>query len=152
MEPQENKTTDMNRSLLLRLGKSNVLLLAGIGGIHASADSLKPWSENSWYWEYRGEPVLLLGGSDDDNLFQWPADRLIPHLDRILEAGGNVIRNTMSDRKDKGFELYPFKKLPHGKYDLNQWNTEYWTRFELMLEETSKRRIFVQIEIWDRFD
>ena len=73
-------------------------------------------------------------------------------LDRLTEAGGNVIRNTMSDRKDKGFEVYPFQRLDDGKYDLNQWNHEYWLRFERMLKETAQRNIFVQIEVWDRFD
>ena len=58
----------------------------------------------------------------------------------------------MSDRKDKGFEVYPFRLLENGKYDLNQWNPEYWARFDRMLRETAKRNIFVQIEVWDRFD
>ena len=118
----------------------------------AAEPPLRPWSENAWYWSYQGQPVLLLGGSDDDNLFQWPEEELIPQLDRLAAAGGNVIRNTMSDRKDKGFEVYPFKQLDNGKYDLNAWNDEYWTRFERMLGETAKRNIMVQIEIWDRFD
>ncbi len=58
----------------------------------------------------------------------------------------------MSDRQDKGFELYPFMHLETGKYDLNQWNDEYWKRFDYFLKETKKRDIIVQIEIWDRFD
>lgn len=37
---------------------------------------IQPWPENPWYWSYRGEPVLLLGGTDDDNLFQWLEERL----------------------------------------------------------------------------
>lgn len=114
--------------------------------------TLEPWQENRWYWSYHGQPVLLLGGSDDDNLFQWLESDLIAQLDRLVAAGGNVIRNTMSDRKDKGFEVYPFGQRADGKYDLNTWNDEYWTRFETMLRETSKRGIFVQIEVWDRFD
>ncbi|MCA9213873.1 MAG: hypothetical protein KDB27_12465 [Planctomycetales bacterium] len=113
---------------------------------------LRPWRENEWYWERGGQPVLLLSGSDDDNLFQWPKDKLIPQLDRIVEAGGNVIRNTMSDRQDAGFEVYPFLRLPNGKYDLNQWNSEYWNRFDTLLMETAIRGIVVQIEVWDRFD
>ncbi len=122
--------------------------------IHAPAadPGIRPWDENAWYWSYGGKPVLLLGGSDDDNLFQWPEDKLIPQLDRLTAAGGNVIRNTMSDRNDKDFEVYAFRQLENGKYDLNEWNDEYWTRFERMLAETAKRKIFVQIEIWDRFD
>ncbi len=113
---------------------------------------LRPWEENAWYWSYREEPVLLLGGSDDDNLFQWPEKKLLAQLDRLDAAGGNVVRNTMSDRKDKGFEIYPFKRLDNGKYDLDRWNEEYWERFERFLRETVKRDIVVQIEIWDRFD
>ncbi|MEW4490625.1 DUF4185 domain-containing protein [Thalassoglobus sp. JC818] len=121
-------------------------------GIASGQSPISPWSENPWYWSYHGEPVLLLGGSDDDNLFQWQDEDLIAQLDRLADADGNVIRNTMSDRKDKGFEVYPFRKLDNGRYDLEQWNDEYWTRFERLLSETAKREIFVQIEIWDRFD
>jgi len=130
-----------------------IFLMSGFAANTDAADQpLQPWSENAWYWSYHEKPVLLLGGSDDDNLFQWPKDQLIPQLDRLTAAGGNVIRNTMSDRRDKGFEFYPFKQLDNGKYDLNAWNDEYWTRFERLLSETAKREIAVQIEIWDRFD
>ncbi len=66
--------------------------------------ALRPWAENPWYWSFQGKPILLLGGSDDDNLFQWLEKDLVAQLDRLAEAGGNVIRNTMSDRKDKGFD------------------------------------------------
>ncbi len=118
----------------------------------SSCFAIEPWQQNPWYWSHNDQPVLLLGGSDDDNLFQWPLEKLIPQLDRIVEAGGNVIRNTMSDRKDSGFEVYPFLQLANGKYDLSQWNPGYWQRFESMLTETASRGIFVQIEIWDRFD
>ena len=116
------------------------------------AEELTPWSENPWYWARGGQPILLLGGSDDDNLFQWPREKLIPQLDRIAAAGGNVVRNTMSDRQDAGFEVYPYQQLPSGKYDLQKWNSEYWKRFETFLAETARRKIVVQIEVWDRFD
>ena len=118
----------------------------------SNAFAIEPWNQNRWYWSHHGKPVLLLGGSDDDNLFQWPREKLIPQLDRIVSAGGNVIRNTMSDRKDGGFEVYPFLQLENGKYDLSRWNPEYWRRLDTMLAETASREIFVQIEIWDRFD
>ena len=111
---------------------------------------IQPYEANPFYWQYKGRPVLLLGGSVDDNLFQLP--NLEQHLDEIQAAGGNYIRNTMSDRHDKGFEVYPFKRLSGGKYDLSRWNEEYWTRFETMLRWTAQREIIVQIEVWDRFD
>ncbi len=111
---------------------------------------VRPWERNPRYWQYKGQPVLLLGGSKDDNLFQIPD--LKDHLDKLARAGGNYIRNTMSDRHDKGFEVYPFKRRSDGKYDLAEWNDEYWTRFENLLRWTAERDIVVQIEVWDRFD
>jgi Family of unknown function (DUF6298) len=124
-------------------------------GVSRTDDSKKsPWiqvyKENPRYWQYKGKPVLLLGGSKDDSLFQIPD--LKQHLDDLAAVGGNYIRNTMSSRQDKGFEVYRYLRLPNGKYDLNQWNPQYWKRFENMLKWTHERDIIVQIEVWDRFD
>lgn len=113
---------------------------------------IQPWPENPWFWQYKGKPLMLLGASSDDNPFQWPEEMLIPHLDSMHAIGANYVRNTMSDRKDRGFELYPFRRLENGKYDLNQWDDAYWQRFDFFLRETAKRDIIVQIEVWDRFD
>lgn len=113
-------------------------------------DRIRPYRQNPRYWQYRGKPILLLGGSKDDNLFQIPDLR--EHLDEMKAVGANYIRNTMSDRKDGGFEVYPFLQRADGKYDLEQWNPEYWRRFQNMLRWTYERDIVVQIEVWDRFD
>ena len=108
------------------------------------------YGKNPAYWQYDSKPVLLLGGTKDDSLFQIPD--LKDHLDLLKSVGGNYIRNTMSSRNDKGFEVKPFMKLDNGKYDLNQWNEEYWNRFQNMLKWTQQRDIIVQIEIWATFD
>ena len=101
------------------------------------------------YWEYNGEPVLLLGGSSEDNLFQLP--QLEQELDRLAGVGGNYIRNTMSSR-DSG-NVWAFHQDPEsGLYDLNKWNPEYWRRFQTLLELTSQWEIVVQVEIWATFD
>ncbi len=128
------------------------IIISGCSFKSAVDTSIQPEIENPWYWQYKGKTVLLLGASSDDNLFQWPEEMLIPHLDSMQSAGANYVRNTMSDRNDRGFELYPFRLLDNGKYDLNQWNDEYWQRFEFFLKETARRDIIVQVEIWDRFD
>ena len=118
----------------------------GLKGKNFNKDRIQPYSENPLYWQYKEKPILLLGGSKDDNLFQIPD--LKEHLDLLASVGGNYIRNTMSSRPDKGFEVQPFKKLSNGKYDLDQWNDEYWNRFERMLKFTRDRDIIVQIEVW----
>lgn len=95
-----------------------IALLGVLLATSACLAQIRPSTENPWYWELDGRPVVLLGGSDDDNLFQWPEERLLEQLDRLQAAGGNVIRNTMSDRRHAGFEVYPFLAIDGGKYDL----------------------------------
>ena len=111
---------------------------------------IKIFDQNPWYWQYHGNPIVLRGGSDDDNLFQWTGIQLTDHLDLLESVNGNYLRNTMSDR-DKG-NVYAFKKISEDKYDLNQWNEEYWNRLTFFLDETSKRDIIVQLTLWDQFD
>lgn len=110
---------------------------------------IQPYSQNPYYWQYEGRPGLLFGGSVDDNLFQLPEASLTRELDLLVESGGNYVRNTMSSR-DEG-NVQPFLKRGT-QYDLTQWNEEYWSRFERFLDETRKRDVIVQIELWDQWD
>ena len=41
---------------------------------------IQPYRENPWYWEYKGKPLVLIGGTDNDNLFQWTGEKLTEHL------------------------------------------------------------------------
>ncbi|AEL26495.1 hypothetical protein [Cyclobacterium marinum] len=132
---------------------SIILLFAACNGKienteEKSATGIRPWSENPGYWEYKGKPLLLLGASNNDNLFQLP--NLKSHLDSIAMIGGNYVRNTMSDRDETDEKA--FLKNEDGKYNLEQWNPIYWQKFEDLLKLAQERGIIVQIEIWDRFD
>ena len=120
--------------------------------LHAQSveGSIQPYSGNAFYWQYRGSPLVLMGGTDEDNLFQWTGWQLTSHLDLLVSSGGNYVRNTMSDR-DEG-NVYAHKQIKSGTYDLNQWNDEYWNRLTFFLDETSKRGIIVQLTLWDVFD
>lgn len=113
-----------------------------------STSRIQGYSKNPHYWEYNDKPVLLLGGSDDDNLFNNP--ELMKKNFSILEKiGGNYIRSTLSSR-NKG-NVYPYIKKD-GIYDLNKFNTEFWNRLENSIKEAKKRDIIVQIEIWATYD
>jgi len=111
---------------------------------------IQPSDENPWYWEYQGELVLLRGGTDDDNLFQWTGDKLTDHLDLLASVGGNYVRNTMSNRDENNVSAFP--RTSDGLFDLEQWNQEYWDRLTFFLDETAKRGIIVQLTLWDQFD
>lgn len=124
-------------------------LLAGgqAKGERAVSHGIDVYAENPHYWACDGRPVLLLGGSVEDNLFQ--IRDLERELDTLTAAGGNYLRCTMSSR-DEG-NVRPFARKGD-KYDLDAWNPEYWRRFEVFLQETAKRGIVIQIEVWATFD
>ncbi len=88
-------------------------------------DRIQPYSSNRFYWQYKGQPVLLLGGSKTDHIFL--AEGLKEHLDEMAAVGANYVRNTMSQRE--GVDLKPLQRLSDGRFDLNQCNDEYWQRF-----------------------
>ncbi len=120
--------------------------------------AIRVYRDNPWYFQYRSEPVLLLGASDYHNIFQRPD--LIEHLDRMQSFGGNYVRNTMASREllPDHSDLWPYHIVERtddplvNLYDLDRWNDEYWRRFATMLEETHKRGIIVEIELWERHD
>jgi len=35
-------------------------------------ERIEVYKQNPAYWQYKGKPVLLIGGTKDDNLFQIP--------------------------------------------------------------------------------
>jgi len=119
--------------------------LAGEGGDDAR---IRPSGEHPRYWQYKGNPVLLLGGSDEDNLFNKPL-LMRENLDALAGCGGNYIRGTLSWR-DEG-NVPPFADRD-GRFDLNAFNPEFWNRLDTCLREAAKRDIIVQIEVWATFD
>jgi hypothetical protein len=101
------------------------------------ANYIQTYGKNPRYWQYKNEPVLLLGGSKTDHIFL--AEELKEHLDEIATVGANYVRNTMSQRE--GVELKPHKRLSSGKFDLEQWNDDYWQRFADCLRWCHERDI-----------
>ena len=134
-----------------------LLIVVPIGSVMASDNSAKKdvkmekdriqiYKDNPRYWQFKGEPILLIGGSVEDNLFQIP--NLKEHLELLKSVGGNYVRSTMG-WNDEG-DLPPHKKVGE-KYDLNQWNEEFWTRFRNFIKWTHEMDIIVQIEVWATF-
>jgi hypothetical protein len=145
MTPQPRKErAALTIILLLIIGT-----LAPVSGAAIEYNGIAIYPLNPSYFQYRGAPVLLLGGSDEDNLFNHP-ELMMETLETLHAIGGNYIRSTMSSR-DEG-NVWPFAQLPDGLYDLERYNPEYWQRFNNSLREAQARNIIVQVEIWDRFD
>jgi hypothetical protein len=126
-----------------------VLTPVWVGSAAQSNDvRIQPYSENPYFWQYKGAPVLLLGGTWQDNMFNHPIG-LREHLDLLRSVGGNYVRNVMSHRNLGNVFAYA---QVDGKFDLNRWNDEYWKRLDNFLELTRERDIIVQMEIWATWD
>lgn len=143
-----NRSPLWKRSCIILAGLIVVMMCSTSVLWGSDTDRIRPYPGNPYYWQYKGKPVLLLGGSWQDNLFNHPIG-LEQHLDRIKSVGGNYVRNTMSHRNTGNVFAYSQR---NGKFDLNQWNDEFWERFENFLKLTRDRDIIVQLEIWDPWD
>jgi len=129
-----------------------LLILFFAEGMAASSafgkERIGPYKANPFYWQYDGKAVLLLGGSDEDNLFNNPA-LMMKNLETLKRCGGNYIRCTLSCR-DEG-DVWPFEKVGE-RYDLRRFNRAFWARLKRCCEECLKRDIILQIEFWATFD
>ncbi len=128
----------------------SMVLFSCSGAVENTDDGnpIRPYVENPFYWQYKGNPVLLLGGTWQDNLFNHPVG-LEEHLDKLAASGGNYVRNTMSHRNEGN--VFAFSQN-NGKFDLSKFNGEYWQRLDNFLKLTNKRDIIVQIELFDAWD
>ncbi len=154
-EPQEYERNTRDTPHMIANPMRGMLSFAAIIAVASAsgaefdpAQAIQPCKTNPRYWQYRGEPVVLLGGSREDNLFQIPD--IEPHLKTLAAVGGNYIRNTMSSRDDG--DVWPFALGDDGKYDLNSPNPLYYERLDTCLRLAYDQDIIVQIELWDRFD
>ena len=106
------------------------------------------YEKNPFYWSYQGKPMLLLGGTKEDNIFQ--IENLREHLELLKSVGGNYIRCTLSSR-DEG-NLRPYATNDEGLFDLEKPNPAYWDKLKKLLEISKDLDIIVQIEIWATYD
>jgi hypothetical protein len=146
-----NENAHMRRVLPMAILMAVTMSLAHGAGIEI-------YPKNRSYWQYDSQPVILLGGTDDEALFHWAGhmELLREQLDRLVGCGGNYVRCTMSVRRGDN-PIYPVREQPYvrldnGKYDLDTWNVEFWRRFRVFLEQCKQRDIVVQIELWATHD
>ena len=136
-----------SKHILVLLSFVVLIILVGSTFINAQESGIRPYVKNPSYWEYQNQPVLLVGGSDNDNLFQ--SDDVTTELDKLKAAGGNYIRCTLSC-SGPGDE-WPFWRAGL-RFNLNKFNPEFWKKLDALFNQTAERGIIVQLEIWDFHD
>ncbi len=104
--------------------------------------------DTNTYFSVNGIPQPLIGGSNNDNIFQdHPVE---PQLDTLIKYGGNFIRCTLSSRDFAN--QWPYQQRGDALYDLNVFSEAYWSRLNKFLKITQHKGIVVQLEIWDTRD
>ena len=112
---------------------------------------IKPYLKNQAFWQYQGQPVMLLGANATDSPYLLEDQEA--YYDELSDLGGNFTRYNVKQRFGAGLvPKLPHRKLPDGQFDLELWDEDYWDLFEQGLEMTRDRGIVVQLELWDRFD
>ncbi|MHC4118444.1 MAG: hypothetical protein ACYSWO_13165 [Planctomycetota bacterium] len=118
------------------------------------------------YWKYRGRRVLLLGGwnhghnpfidhdtdNDKDNQGVSTEAQIRKAMGELATAGGNCLRCVLDPGMAAGIQGFGFCAGSRPRYDLNNMTGPFWERLEMFVAEAQKRKIIVQIEVWDRFD
>ena len=135
--------------LLLLLG---TLVLSACGGDRPFVrpeprGKIQPSTEHPGYWQWEdGETVLLLGGADNDNLFQ--AHNYEQQLNAIQEIGGNFVRCELHNRYDSDLPALRLDSVS-GAYRLND---AYFTRLDGFLTAAENRGIVVQLQLFSLQD
>jgi len=165
-------TTVENPAERNRCTRRRSFLSVVLGFIVATA-VLAP-SNSSWaqiaikgrYWQYNGERVLFLGGwnhghnpfidhdtdNDKDKQGVSSPEQIIDAMDELAAAGGNCLRCVLDPGMAAGIQKMGFCAKTGEHYDLNTMTGTFFTRLDSFLREANKRKIIVQIEVWDRFD
>jgi len=126
-----------------------------------SIEGIEPYSGNARYWQFEGNPALLLGAFEGaHNVFLYPdqpnlSGNLTALMDEMVGAGGNVMRCVVDPGRavNDGFPS-PFTGTP-GNYNLDFYTSgtnSFWGKFETLLVEAAARKIIVQIEFWSAHD
>ena len=137
------------------------LLFGSPGWAMWDGDEIKPYDQNPAYWQYEGNPTMLVGGfpgahnvflfSDQETLSGDP----LAKLDDLVASEGNVVRVIL----DPGWAIRHNFPAPYtttnGKYNLTQFTTgsnSFWGKLDAFLDKANDLDVIVQLEIWDRFD
>lgn len=73
------------------------------------SNDIQPFTDNLKYWQYKGKPVLLLGATNNDNLFQSPDIK--EQLDLLQSIGGIFVSIRKVESLVKMWDVEPLMEL-----------------------------------------
>jgi hypothetical protein len=165
----------MNKRNFLKL---SVAIMAGCIALLASSCSKNPvpislHPENPHYFLFRGNPTILIGSTEHYGAVLNLDFDYITYLDELAAADLNVTRtfsgiysepegafgiaeNTLAPAKERLICPWARSHEPGyanggNKFDLNQWDTAYFSRLKDFIREAGKRNIVVELDLFSNF-
>ncbi len=133
--------------------------------------SLHP--KNPHYFLFRGKPTILIGSTEHYGAVMNLDFNYIAYLDELAAANLNVTRtfsgiysepsgafgiaqNTMAPASGKLICPWARSNKPGyvnggNKFDLNQWDSAYFSRLKDFINEAGKRNIIVELDLFSNF-
>jgi len=142
-----------------------------LNGYIISAQPISLHPLNPHYLEYKGKPVIIVSSGEHYGAVLNPAFDYIRYLNTLQNEGMNYTRlftgsmyweiegdfgisnNTLAPAR--GTVVSPWKRSEvtgnangGNKFDLDQWDEIYFSRFKLFVEEAQKRDIIVEVTLF----
>lgn len=136
-------------------------------GTAAAQHPLQLCRENPHYFQFRNRPVLLISSGGRYGVLSRPDRDYIPYFDSLAAYGMNVTRvfsgaNIWLHEEDKASQktgmvniLTPWarSRTPGyigggNKFDLDQWDDQYFARLKQMIAEAGRRGIFIELTLF----
>lgn len=147
-----------------KLQWKNILLFVALV---STAEPLRLHPDNPHYFLFRGKPTVLITSGEHygavlNRAFDFrkyfdtlAADRL--NLTRVFtglyrevpEESFGIARNTLAPEETDFVQ--PFRRIAPQKYDLSQWNEEYFRRWREFVSYAAQRDIIVEVTLFTSY-
>lgn len=147
-----------------------LILLTGCSNFYHKDAPLKLCSQNPHFAEFRGKSEILLGSTEHYGAVLNLGFNYIKYLDQLKKEGFNLTRtwtgiyredstsfgitnNTMAPKPNDYICPWVRSKTPGyfaggNKFDLTQWDINYFNRLHDFVKEASKKAIVVEISLF----
>ncbi len=142
----------------------NFLLLSGIA---LAAEPLRLYSDNPHYFLFRGKPAVLITSGEHYGVVLNRSFDYRKYLDTLAADNLNltrtftgmyrevpgesfgIARNTLAP--EEADFVQPFLRTGQQRYDLSQWNDEYFQRWRDFLSYAGQRGIVVEVTLFTTY-
>ena len=150
-----------------------ILMIVIISSCSKSPVPISLHPENPHYFLFRGKPTILIGSTEHYGAVLNLDFDYVSYLDELAAADLNVTRtfsgiysepagafgiaeNTLAPAKDRLICPWARSNEPGyanggNKFDLNQWDSAYFSRLKDFVREAGKRNIIVELDLFSNF-